>query len=193
MASGFSRRFGSNKLLASLAGKPLYRHGFEHLQDAARRIGTALSCSCCVYVVSQYDEILAWCRSQGAAAVKNTEAEEGIAVSVRLGVKASADADAWAFFAADQPFLSSRTIGEFVKEYIRSRSAAGCVSAGKRRGSPAIFSRFLKDELLALQGDTGGRMILEKFEDDLWEFAVQEAELCDIDTIQDWETAESRI
>ena len=33
MASGFSRRFGGNKLLAPLAGKPLYRHGFDHLQD----------------------------------------------------------------------------------------------------------------------------------------------------------------
>lgn len=70
MASGFSRRFGGNKLLAPLAGIPLYRHGFDHLQDAARRIESALSCSCRLYVVCQYDEILSWCRAHDAIAVK---------------------------------------------------------------------------------------------------------------------------
>lgn len=90
MASGFSRRFGGNKLLAPLAGKPLYRHGFDQLQDAARRIESALSCSCRLYVVSQYDEILSWCRAHGAIAVKNSAAGEGMAASVRLGVEASA-------------------------------------------------------------------------------------------------------
>ena len=74
MASGFSRRFGGNKLLAPLAGIPLYRHGFDHLQDAARRISVSLSCSCCLYVVSQYDEILSWCRAHDAIAVKNAAA-----------------------------------------------------------------------------------------------------------------------
>lgn len=139
MASGFSRRFRGNKLLAPLAGKPLYRHGFDQLQDAARRIEAALSCSCRLYVVSQYDEILSWCRAHGAIAVKNTAAEEGMAASVRLGVEASAAADAWAFFAADQPFLSCETIADFVKQYAQSGCGIGCAVSGCRRGSPAIF------------------------------------------------------
>ena len=189
MASGFSRRFGGNKLLAPLAEKPLYRHGFDHLQDAARRIEAALSCSCRLYVVSQYDEILSGCRAHGAITVKNTAAGEGMAASIRLGVKASAAADAWAFFAADQPFLSGKTISDFVKQYAQSRCGIGCAVSGSRRGSPAIFSHAYKDELLALQGDRGGRAILETCEDDLWQFAVPEGELCDIDTRDDWETA----
>lgn len=189
MASGFSRRFGGNKLLAPLAGKPLYRHGFDHLQDAARRIESALSCSCRLYVVCQYDEILSWCRAHDAIAVKNAAAGEGMAASVRLGVEASDAADAWAFFAADQPSLSGETIADFVKQYAQSGYGIGCVVSGSRRGSPAIFSHAYKDELLALQGDRGGRAILETYEDDLWQFAVPEGELCDIDTRDDWETA----
>ena len=39
------------------------------------------------------------------------------------------------------------------------------------------FSHVYKDELLALQGDRGGRAILETYEDDLWQFAVPEGEL----------------
>ena len=193
MASGFSRRFGGNKLLAPLAGKPLYRHGFDQLQDAARRISVSLSCSCCLYVVSQYDEILSWCRAHGAIAVKNTAAGEGMAASVRLGVETSAAADAWAFFAADQPFLSSEIISDFVKQYAQSGCGIGCAVSGSRRGSPAIFSHVYKDELLALQGDKGGRAILEKYKDDLWSFTMPEGELCDIDTRDDWEAAERQL
>lgn len=193
MASGFSRRFGGNKLLAPLAGKPLYRHGFDQLQDAARRISVSLSCSCCLYVVSQYDEILSWCRAHGAIAVKNTAAGEGMAASVRLGVETSAAADAWAFFAADQPFLSSEIISDFVKQYAQSGCGIGCAVSGCRRGSPAIFSHVYKDELLALQGDKGGRAILEKYKDDLWSFTMPEGELCDIDTRDDWEAAERQL
>lgn len=193
MASGFSRRFGGNKLLAPLAGIPLYRHGFDHLQDAARRIESALSCSCRLYVVSQYDEILSWCQAHGAIAVKNTAAGEGMAASIRLGVKASAAADAWAFFAADQPFLSSEIISDFVKQYAQSGCGIGCAVSGSRRGSPAIFSHVYKDELLALQGDKGGRAILEKYKDDLWSFTMPEGELCDIDTRDDWEAAERQL
>lgn len=193
MASGFSRRFGGNKLLAPLAGKPLYRHGFDQLQDAARRIESALSCSCRLYVVSQYDEILSWCRAHDAVAVKNPAAEEGMATSVRLGVEASDAADAWAFFVADQPFLSGETISDFVKQYAQSGYGIGCAVSGKRRGSPAIFSHAYKGELLALQGDRGGRTILKKYEDDLWTFAVPEGELCDIDTRDDWEAAERQV
>lgn len=193
MASGFSRRFGGNKLLAPLAGKPLYRHGFDQLQDAARRISVSLSCSCCLYVVSQYDEILSWCRAHGAIAVKNTAAGEGMAASVRLGVETSAAADAWAFFAADQPFLSSEIISDFVKQYAQSGCGIGCAVSGSRRGSPAIFAHVYKDELLALQGDKGGRAILEKFKDDLWPFIMPKGELCDIDTRDDWEAAERQL
>ena len=193
MASGFSRRFGGNKLLAPLAGIPLYRHGFDQLQDAARRISVSLSCSCCLYVVSQYDEILSWCRAHDAIAVKNAAAGEGMAASVRLGVETSAAVDAWAFFAADQPFLSGKTISDFVMQYAQSGCSIGCAVSGCRRGSPAIFSHVYKDELLALQGDKGGRAILEKYKDDLWSFTMPEGELCDIDTRDDWEAAERQL
>ena len=36
MASGFGSRFGENKLMAELGGKPLYRHGMECLILAGR-------------------------------------------------------------------------------------------------------------------------------------------------------------
>lgn len=38
MASGFGRRYGSNKLLENIEGKPLYCHGLSALQEAAGKL-----------------------------------------------------------------------------------------------------------------------------------------------------------
>ena len=57
MASGFGRRFGSNKLLASLGGRPLYMYGLTALAEAAVLL-QAEGTECQLITVSQYAEIL---------------------------------------------------------------------------------------------------------------------------------------
>ena len=46
MASGFGKRFGSNKLLASFEGRPLYTYGLSALEkrgaDSGKKIGDKL-------------------------------------------------------------------------------------------------------------------------------------------------------
>lgn len=182
MASGFSRRFGSNKLLTFLGDKLLYQHGFFHLQEAVRNLEKKEYCSCRIYVVSSYDDILSWCRKQGADIVKNNEAAEGMAASIRLGVHAAFNADAWAFFAADQPCLRAETIAAFISDCMRSSSSAGYAVCGQRKGSPAFFARPYREELLALCGDTGGRKILENGGRYVRFFHISEGELQDVDT-----------
>ena len=43
------------------------------------------------------------------------------------------------------------------------------------------FSRKYKKELLALEGDQGGRQIMQKHPEDIWMMEVDERELRDID------------
>lgn len=182
MASGLSRRFGSNKLLAELGNMPLYQHGFFHLQEAAQWMEEQEdSMSCRIYVVSSYGDILTWCQHHGAEAVFNGEAAEGIASSVRAGVKAAFDADGWAFFAADQPCLRGDTIAAFVLDCVHSSAYAGCAVSGTRKGSPAFFSHACKEKLLSLTGDVGGRTILRSSRQ-VRMFWVSEQELQDVDT-----------
>ncbi len=64
LASGSSRRFGSNKLLHEVDGQPMYLWGLEMLQALvhARK-------DCTLTVVSRYEEIRTAARSRGIAAV----------------------------------------------------------------------------------------------------------------------------
>ena len=183
MAAGFGRRFGSNKLLYSLDGKLLYQHGFAQLQEALATINAAGQMSCRLIVVSQYPEIVAWCREQGAETCLNTQAAEGITASIHLGIETAGNVDAYAFFVADQPYLQAVTIEKFFTGYAVSGKALGCMHCGAQRGNPTIFSAGFKAELLSLQGDKGGRVILNRYPDDnLWLSVATAEELIDIDT-----------
>ena len=53
MASGFGSRFGGNKLLEQLEGKPLYRHGLDTLREAAREAARMDGWQGRIIVVSQ--------------------------------------------------------------------------------------------------------------------------------------------
>jgi molybdenum cofactor cytidylyltransferase len=57
-----------------------------------------------------------------------------------------------------------------------------------RRGNPVLFARSLFPELLTLQGDVGGRVLLEKQRADIAEVDVGSDEiLLDVDTLEDYE------
>ena len=64
LAAGQARRFGSNKLLASYEGKPLYRHGFDAIREAIRERE-----DCTLNVVTCWDEIAASVTEDGVRCI----------------------------------------------------------------------------------------------------------------------------
>lgn len=100
MASGFGKRFGSNKLLASFEGRPLYTYGLSALEKGAQILEKKSGISCEIITVSQYPQILesARCLISGGKVLENPFSEEGITASIRLGVAAAwEDTDAFLF------------------------------------------------------------------------------------------------
>ncbi|MDP4110166.1 MAG: nucleotidyltransferase family protein [Bacillota bacterium] len=181
MASGFSRRFGSNKLLYPIAGRPLFVHTLTNLrqlmESLSRDFETRLT------VVSSYPEILERAVIEKACAVNNPESGEGISASVRLGVKSlPEDTDYYAFFVADQPYLRPETAEAFIKASIKSGKGIGCVSDGEAAGNPVVFSGKYAPELKKLSGDTGGKQIIRKYPLDTFIYRVDSGELKDIDS-----------
>ena len=159
MASGFGRRFGSNKLLASLGGRPLYMYGLTALAEAAVLL-QAEGTECQLITVSQYAEILEAARllPLTGLTVENPYSEEGIAASIRLGTAAAwEDASAFLYFVADQPYTEAAVIAVFASSFLKSGKTIGCTASNGRRGSPTAFSACYRQNLMGLKGDKGGR------------------------------------
>ncbi len=174
LASGSGRRFGSNKLLHQLDGKPMYLYGLEMLHGLI-----SIRQDCTLTVVSRYEEIRETAAGMGVHAVDSPESEKGISHTIRAGINALSigPEDYLLFVAADQPWLQASSVNRLLE------AAGECASLcwGDRPGNPALFSACLVPELLALTGDTGGRAVLKKHSC-IFVCADSERELEDIDT-----------
>lgn len=188
LAAGFSRRFGGNKLLTLLEDKPMYLHLLERLKKLQQEKKLQS-----LTVVTQYEEILDALQKQGIQAVKNEQSILGISSSLKLGLKTAfytwqqncksrATEHYYMFFVADQPFLKKKTIEEFLAAFLRTQKGIGCVAHEGKYGNPVIFHEKYVPELLELDGDQGGKRVLNRHLEDVFGFEVEEKkELTDID------------
>lgn len=183
LAAGFSRRFGENKLLYPIKGRPMYLWTMERLKEIQKE-GLADS----LVVVSQYEEILTEAARQGISGVKNLHSERGISSSLQIGLEAAGcfkirDTETYyMFFVADQPFLRKETVENFLADFEKSGKKIGCMSYRKTPGNPVIFHECFVPELMALQGDTGGKKVLKKHLEEVFFYEVQ-----DPGELEDWD------
>lgn len=187
LAAGDSRRFGDNKLLADVEGKPMYRH----IVDAVAALPAGVFDK--KVVVSQYPEILEDMRHEGFETVENRQSALGISHSVALGlshmigsgaesVRPEERIAAVCFSVCDQPWLKAETIAALIDGFLKSGKGMACLSCGGKVGNPAVFSAEYFPELLELTGDTGGRRVILRHPEDVYHCEVKdEKELADID------------
>ncbi len=178
LASGSSRRFGSNKLLHELSGKPMFLYGLETLGDVAR-----LHPDCHLTVVSRYEVIREQALGMGFDAVDSPESEKGISYTIRAGLQALGNVspeDFVLFVVADQPYLTAASLERLLEIAADGTECASLCYEG-RPGNPTLFSARLIPELLSLTGDTGGRAVLRRH-DCRYVQALSLRELEDIDT-----------
>lgn len=179
LAAGNSRRFGSNKLLYELDGKPLYLHLLERLIRLCVHHADWE-----VIAVTQYPQIYDELSGRNICAVLSPDSHGGISYSIRAGLEAAADAQACAFFVADQPYFTEESAEAFLKHMERNQAELGCVTCGDQTGNPAWFSQEYFPELLELKEDQGGRKVLNKYPEKITYFPVADAgELQDLDTL----------
>ncbi len=179
LAAGSARRFGSNKLLRPLNGKPLYAHGLAALLAAAKMRPAAD-----VTVVSRTPEILAAARAAGAKAVESPLSEQGLSFTIKAALDALeplAEGDYLLFAVADQPYLTAASVAALLEKAAPpTRGATLCF--GEKVGSPTLFSAPLAKDLRALEGDRGGRSVLRALGGECLRVQAESArELEDID------------
>jgi molybdenum cofactor cytidylyltransferase len=154
LAAGASRRFGADKLLASLPdGSPMGAASCRAMRSALRHV---------VAVVRPGDERLASVlASCGATVVPCARADEGMGASLACGVAASADANGWVVALADMPWVRPATIRAVADAIAAGASLAAPVHRGER-GHPVGFAAAHRGALMALAGDAGARAILAR-------------------------------
>lgn len=184
MASGESRRFEKgNKLLYETEGKPLFLHALERAVGLRKALPDIIEE---ITVVSVYDEIKVL--SEGFEDIRyvyNPNASLGISGSIHLGLSHSHKDNSVMFMVCDQPYLSSETLKELVKGYIFSGKSLGCIISPRGMTSnPCIFSPLWKDKLMAIQGDRGGKSIINQNRDSVYFYtSYNKGDFYDIDTL----------
>ncbi len=157
LAAGASRRFGSQKLLATVRGVPLVRRTVERL------VATSLD-DIVVVLGSHAAAVNAALVGLDVRTVVNAEYEAGMSTSLRVGLDAlPATAEAALVALADQPAVGAEIVDRLVERYRDDRSAI--VAPRYRdgvRGNPVLFDRALFAELRAASGDEGGRSVVAR-------------------------------
>ncbi|HVP15689.1 MAG TPA: nucleotidyltransferase family protein [Terriglobales bacterium] len=153
LAAGSSRRFGSEKLLASWRGRPLLAHALDALAGSPGIAET-------IAVVQP--SLAAPVAPPRCRFVVNPEHEEGMASSLRAGVGAAPpEADAYLVALADMPEVGPALIAALIDHFRAAGKPIAVPVHRGRRGHPVLIGRTLRSELLALRGDVGARAILE--------------------------------
>ncbi len=185
LAAGRSTRFGENKLLYPFQGKPLYRHGYEQLKAAATKRKEPL------IVVTSHREIADALSQEDVMVAWNDCPQKGITSSIKCGLSAAGGIQqdmVYLFAVADQPFLQTAELLCFAEAFLQSKKPLGCMAYEAQWGNPAIFSADMAKKLLHLQGDCGGKQILQAYPRDVFVYACQShTTILDIDTKQDLE------
>lgn len=180
LAAGQAARFGKPKQLLDFHGEPFVRQ--------VAKTALAAGLSPVVVVTGAYaKEVEATVKDLDVQIVRNAEWEEGQASSIRAGLGPApppasplaghpapnaaevrriwgrAGEGAAIFLLADQPQVTRHVL-----DALKSRHAEGLFPiiaplVADRRGNPILFDRVTFDELRALQGDVGGRVLFRKY------------------------------
>lgn len=185
MAAGISRRFGGDKLLKPFRGVPLYQLALAAIP------GEAFST---VAVVSGTDEILSAGEKLGFVPILNRKPEEGASLTIRLGLEALKErgVEAAMFLVADQPLLTWESVKEEIAFFLEEPGLLAAMGHEERRGNPALFPGKYFSELLSLEGDQGGSVVLRRHSGQVRLYQIQNAmELFDVDTAEEFEELET--
>ena len=193
LAAGCGVRFGGDKLLTPVAGKTLIAHAVE--------LHGGLPYVLRVAVIREGDAILQEQIDRKSFRIAyNPAPERGISSSLRIGLDTvlrqaeiqGIQLDGVLFSVSDQPRLKRDTVQRMIDLFSEhSDHIIAPITADGRRGNPVIFPCTLFSELLMIEGDRGGGVVINKHPESVLPYAVDEGELFDIDTRADRDVVDS--
>ena len=177
LASGNSQRMGQNKLFLKYQGKTFLEHTLTLVNqlDVLERI----------LVVSPENQP-AFPLPKNIQLILNHQWQEGQSSSIRLGTEQARGAG-YLYLPSDQPLLTPKMLQPVLDKCQRNKIVVplqkdGCPS------SPVLFGNQFRQELLTLTGEKGGRMIYERFPEEVKMLRIATpGRLKDIDTPEEYQ------
>jgi molybdenum cofactor cytidylyltransferase len=148
LAAGRSERFGSDKLMHLLDGRPLG----EHIAHTLANVPLEARIAICP-TGSPRQALF-----RGFEIIENLHPEQGMGTSLALGAQhaIALDADAMLVCLADMPYVTT----EHLRGLLAADALAAVTEANGTRSPPAVFAREHLPQLTSLTGDHGARHLL---------------------------------
>lgn len=181
LAAGAGSRFGGDKLLALLHGKPLVLHALDALRPAVTEI---------IAVVRPGSEQLTAVLSQAGARVAVCDrAADGMGHSLACGARLAPLNTNLVIALGDMPAITPDTFSR-VRLALEAGATIAVPCHHRRRGHPVGFAASLVPVLRELTRDQGARSVLHAYADAVLEIPVDDpGVLADVDTPADLERA----
>lgn len=189
MASGEAIRFGKNKLVQNLNGKPLVSYILEKCAES--------SLFSDIVVVTRWNEVAKIASQFNCHTILHKEPL--VSDTIRLGTQfftknAESKADGIMFCVADQPLVMKETLSSLAKKFkenplsIVRLSKTDSATHEIRFANPVVFPNCFFTELECLPPNESGRAVIKKHPDKVLRIeAAADFELLDADTIEELE------
>ncbi|MDB4884567.1 MAG: molybdenum cofactor cytidylyltransferase [Gemmatimonadetes bacterium] len=175
LAAGRARRFGADKLTATLGARAVLRWSAEALDGIADE----------TFVVVPPGALMVRAALAGLPVqfVEHPERDAGMGSSIRAGVLAlPMNTEAVLIALGDQPLVSRTVVGALRDRWHATRAAAVVPRYLDGRGHPVLFDRACFSDLASLDADHGARHVLDALGGAVAVVEVDERMPLDVDT-----------
>jgi len=178
LAAGYSRRFGSDKLLYPIDNTlPI---GVVSARKLVSTVKTVLA-----VIRPEQVKLKQLLVDEGASVVECPNSAKGQGASLAYAIEKTKNADGWIISLADMPFIQQSTI-EVIINMLDGPDVITAPTYNCRRGHPVGFGRNYLSELLLLKSDRGAKRLLTKYDNHIKHIPCNDPGILnDIDTTKD--------
>lgn len=188
MASGLGTRFGGDKLMTNMCGKPMIQYIVEATENLFyRRV-----------VVTRNEQVKIWCEEKNIPVVYHDFPD--VNDTIRLGLTSLEEAcgeetlSGCVFCPADMPFVSRDSLCALMSDATEKGEGIFRVAYQGNGGAPVLFGKEFFGQLKALPKGKGGSQIIKAHKEKLHLIEVKsEYELWDMDTKDDYKKVENKM
>jgi molybdenum cofactor cytidylyltransferase len=182
LAAGRSERFGSDKLLHEIHGRPLVYYSLRSCVESSLPLVSVVIETGNHQLRSVIEQ--SFPNSEKLNFLENDSPQSGMMSSLKLGIRASGDCDGVMVCLADMPRITSGIINKLLEEFVEDNIVVPV--CGGFIHHPRIIPKSVFPDFLGLRDDDKGTKVLADYPDVIIRVPVGEMfNYSDVDTASD--------